>query len=90
MLIAECIKTDNENETIKTKTKTIHEEITKSTYKRALRPELLHFSKYETKTIIIGRYGMLECGMNYKGSMQEVCDQTNLLYQITRNQLCRL
>ena len=77
-LIAECIKTDNGYETIKTKTKTIHEEITKSTYKRALRPELLHFSKYETKTIIIARYGMLECGMNYKGSMQEVCDQCKI------------
>ena len=74
-LIAECIKTANGTETVKTKTKTIHEEITKSTYKRSPRPELLLLSKYEAKTIIIARYGMIECGMNFKGSMQVVCDQ---------------
>ena len=74
-LLSDCTSTVNNTESVKTKTKTIHEDITRSTYKRTPRPELLHFSKYETKTTIIARYGMLECGTNYKGTMQEKCDQ---------------
>ena len=30
-------------------------------------------NKYDTKTIIIARFGMLECGRNYKGNKPETC-----------------
>ena len=34
-------------------------------------------TKHETKTMMIARYGMLECGRNFKGSMKENCDHCN-------------
>ena len=36
---------------------------------------MLHMTKYETKTTIIARYGMLECGKNFKGTLKQNCDQ---------------
>ena len=36
--------------------------------------EILNSTKQETKTIIIARYSMLECGKNYKGTLKEICD----------------
>ena len=35
--------------------------------------EVLQSSKYEAKTIIIARYGMLECGNNFKGTLSPHC-----------------
>ena len=30
-------------------------------------------NKQDTRTLIIARYGMLECGTNYKGTMSDTC-----------------
>ena len=38
---------------------------------------LLHLK--ETKAIIIARFGMLECGKNYKGTQREICNTCSLL-----------
>ena len=35
-------------------------------------------TKYETKSLIIARYGMLQCGVNFKGTMSTVCQICNL------------
>ena len=34
-------------------------------------------SKQDTKTLMIARYGMLECGKNFKGTMSEMCNTCN-------------
>ena len=36
-------------------------------------------SKQETKTLMIARYRMLECGRNYKGTMSEYCNACSCL-----------
>ena len=59
----------------KEKRKTAHiiEKITAKTYKRQPLPEIMMFSKIETKTLITARFGMLECGHNYKGTLSSEC-----------------
>ena len=37
----------------------------------------MSLTKRETKTIITARFGMLECGRNYKGTMNEICNNCN-------------
>ena len=34
-------------------------------------------TKHATKTIVIARYRMLQCGKNFKGTMREICDKCN-------------
>ena len=41
--------------------------------------EILHLTKQETKTVMIARHGMLECGQNFKGTITEICDQCPIL-----------
>ena len=36
-------------------------------------------SKQETKTILISRFGMLECGKNYKGTSGNVCRECQII-----------
>lgn len=69
----QCYKTTNGTTKIKTKTKTIIEATDEQAYKRQPRPEILNSTKQESKTMIIARFGMLECGRNYKGTMKEIC-----------------
>ena len=38
---------------------------------------LLKCSKQETETILIARFGMLECGFNFKGTQSETCATCN-------------
>ena len=35
--------------------------------------EVLSLTKKETKTLIIARYGMLECGKNFQGTSSKEC-----------------
>ena len=63
----------------KTKTAFIVDSIEKTDYNRKPLSEIMHFSKRETKTIIIARYGMLECGRNYKGTQSEICNECNII-----------
>ena len=70
----DCYKNKNGEQTTKTKTASIINNIAQETYIRKPSKELLECSKQETKTIMIARYRMLECGQNLKGSMQEICN----------------
>ena len=72
-LINDCHKTDNNQQIRKTKTAHIVNAIEGETYTRRPAPELFYFNKKETKTLIIARFGMLECGKNFKGTMKEHC-----------------
>ena len=47
------------------------------TYTRAPVPEILLCNKQETKTIMIARFGMLQCGKNFKNSISEMCKECN-------------
>ena len=72
-LIEECYKTTDGEKKEKRKTAHIIEKITAKTYKRQPLPEIMMFSKIETKTLITARFGMLECGHNYKGTLSSEC-----------------
>ena len=78
-LISECYKTDNNTKIRKTKTAHITDIIEGSTYIRGPTTELLYCDKLETKTLIIARFGMLQCGKNYKGTMSETCNYCNVI-----------
>ena len=73
-LLQQCHKTTGDRKDPKTKTATIVQDIEKSPYLRQPNPEVLKSTKQETKTLIIARYGMLECGKNFKGKLNEICD----------------
>ena len=49
--------------------------LTSNDYKREPLKEIIELSKYDTKTIITARFGMLQCGKNFKGTMQEMCNE---------------
>ena len=72
-LIEDCHKTVDGQRTKKTKTSHIVEQLLNDEYTRTPSPELQTLTKQETKTILISRFRMLECGVNFKGSRNEVC-----------------
>ena len=77
-LLDDCYKTCDGIQTPKTKTSHIIEKIENPTYQRGMLDELKNCSKHETKTIIISRFGMLECGANFKGSLEILCRKCNV------------
>ena len=66
MMIDECYK-DNEKKETKTKTKTIIEKLSNDDYDRKPLQNIVKLKKLYAKAIIMGRYGMLDCSVNYKG-----------------------
>ena len=78
-LFNDCHKTENNNLTRKTKTTHIVDNIEDEMYVRAPIPELSFCNKQETKTLITARFGMLECGKNFKGTMREMCNTCNVI-----------
>ena len=70
----EHYKPDKGTLTLKTKTASIAKYLSEQSYNRKPQHEIINCTKYETKTLIIARYGKLECGTNYKGSMKEICE----------------
>ena len=72
-IIQECHKTEDGERKLKTKTAHIIELIKNPSYQRAPLKELIKCTKIETKTIILGRFGMLECGKNFKGTISANC-----------------
>ena len=78
-LLEQCHKKVNGEKRRKTKTTHIVEQITHQDYVRGLRNEFITCNRQETKTIMIARFRMLECGVNYKGSLKEICKQCKIL-----------
>ena len=73
----DCHKKVNGQSIPKTKTATIIPELDTTTFERKPKDELLLCTKNECKVIIIARYGMLECGINYKGTLSTQCIACN-------------
>ena len=76
-LIQDCYKIENGENKRKTKTAHIVDYIEDPSYQRTPLKELMKSTKQETKTILIARFGMLECGKNYKGTKSAYCDKCN-------------
>ena len=74
-LYNDCHKMVEGEQIPKTKTKHIIQHLTNHTYHRTPLDELLQCTKQQTKTILIARFGMLECGKNFKGSLSEKCTE---------------
>ena len=72
-LIDECHKKVNGQKIRKKKSAHIVDEIINDDYTRKALPIIKYLTKYETKTLVIARFGMLECGTNFKGSMSSEC-----------------
>ena len=70
----ECYKKVNGKKEIKSKTSHILHHIENSNYTTQPCPELLSCTKQETKTLMIARFRMLECGNNFKGTMATLCN----------------
>ena len=76
-LINECYKKEKGVMIKKSKTAFILEALNNQEYTRQPCQELLSCTKQETKTILIARFRMLECGANYKGTLKEICRTCN-------------
>ena len=78
-LYEDCHKTEHGQSIPKTKTASILDELEKVCYKRKPCDELMACTKNECKTIIMARYGMLECGRNFKGTIEYQCKSCNVV-----------
>ena len=60
----------------KPKTKSAHiiEEINKETYRREPNDTIVRLSKKDTNILLIARFGMLECGRNFRNRTNPICD----------------
>ena len=75
----QCFKTENGQKKEKTKTARILPIITQNTYQRRPSKEILICSQRETKTLVTARFGMLECGKNFQGTLKAHCSECDLL-----------
>ena len=78
-LIDQCTHETPTESKINSKTRYIYDILTTSDYARNPLRELCHQSKETTRTIIVARNGMLECGKNFKGTMKEMCSKCEVI-----------
>ena len=55
----------------KTKTSSMVEKLNNTGYRRKPELEIKEMTKQEARTLIMARFGMLECGSNYGGNMKK-------------------
>ena len=79
MLLEQCHKKVNNEERRKTKTTHIIDQISDQDYTRRLREEFATCNRQETKTIMIARFRMLKYGVNFKGSLKEICNHCKIV-----------
>ena len=72
-LLDDCYKKENGEKIPKSKTKSIIDKLNAPDYTRKPINEIMSLPKYEGRTVILSRYGMLECGKNFKGTLRERC-----------------
>ena len=75
----ECHKKIEESLVEKTKTKWLVDQLTNTYYKRGIPHEITNATKQETKTIISARFGMLECGQNFQGTLNQLCNRCDTI-----------
>ena len=78
-IIDNCNKKEGNMIVPKTKSLSILKTIENDNYIRKPCNEILSLSKNECKALIIARFGMLECGVNFKGTMNEICGTCDVL-----------
>ena len=78
LLLEKCQTKNRSTSRLKTKTKTVAEKLQQQGYKRIPLPILYNLSCLQTRALIMGRYGMLDCmfnfSMGYGGKKCTVCD----------------
>ena len=72
-LIDDCYKKVNGVKTIKSKTAHILQHLSDDNYSRQPCQTITNSTKQHAKTIMIARFRMLECGVNFKGTLSEIC-----------------
>ena len=72
-LLDSCIQHGSVDEKIKTKTAYVYNNVSNDTNSHEILPEILLLNRVDTKTVIVARSGMLECGKNFKGTLPETC-----------------
>ena len=78
-LLEDCHKEVDGQKTRKTKTSFIVDHIENQDYQRTPLNEILQSTKTETKTLLTARFGMLECGRNFKGTKDKQCVKCGVL-----------
>ena len=76
-LLEDCHKKVNDVLIPKSKTKTIIDNLNSNVYIRKPLGELMSLSKNEGRCLIIARYGMLQCGKNFKCTISSQCLKCN-------------
>ena len=71
----ECYKYEKGEKKVKTKTASILSDLKDKKYKRQPKEEVVNNNKQITRTIMLARYGMLECGTNYKQTLNSTCSE---------------
>ena len=80
MLSEECMIRQRGEEKCKTKTKSILKILDSPTYKRQALPILTRLTSIESRALIMGRYGMLDCRANFsKGYGGKLCEACNVI-----------
>ena len=72
-LITQATSETPQGTKVKTKTRDIHNKLTSTPYSAKPMKEIVAGTKTQAKTIILARNGMLQCGKNFKGTMNEIC-----------------
>ena len=62
-----------------TKTTFILEQVDSNHFKRGLMDPIQMLNRYEAKVVILSRFHMLECGVNFKGTLPEICPTCNVV-----------
>ena len=78
MLRNECFETKLGVTKAKTKTSFLIDKIDSDDYERRPMNPIQRLTRQETKTLILSRFRMLECGKNFKGSLPETCPACNV------------
>ena len=78
-LIQSCYKTVDGIQTTKTKTQHMARDLDRRDYIRTPDNIILKTTKCEAKTIIMARYGMLQCGKNFKGTDEVKCKTCDVI-----------
>ena len=78
-LITQATSETPQGTKVKTKTRDIHNKLTSTPYSAKPMKEIVAGTKTQAKTIILARNGMLQCGKNFKGTMNEICSECNVI-----------
>ena len=77
-LMSNCVSVSNEGEKVHTKTRHIYQRLNNELYTAAPIKRIIVHDKQRARTVFMAQNGMLECGMNMKGTIPEKCSECNV------------